>query len=81
MNRLYILVVVIVLVAGVKSILPQSRGSTSSSSATHQSKADRKAEKATAKAAKKASKARGKKSTSTEDAAYALAYMFGRPKA
>lgn len=82
MKRLSILVVAIVLIAGGESIRPQSSDSTLTSGATHQSKMDKKAEKAKAKAAKQASKAqRGKKSTSSQDAAYALAYMFGRTKA
>jgi hypothetical protein len=82
MKRLSILVVAIVLIAGVKPSLPQSSTSTSSSGARNQAKVDKKAERAKAKATKQASRAHvGKKSTSTQDAAYTLAYMFGRPKA
>jgi hypothetical protein len=82
MKPLPILAMAIVLVAGARSSLPQSSTSTSSSGATNQTKVDKKAGKAKAKAAKQASKAQvGKKSTSTQDAAYTLAYMFRRPKA
>jgi uncharacterized protein YgiM (DUF1202 family) len=61
----------------------QSSTSPSSSDASVQTKQDKKAERSKAKAAKAISKAqsgRGKKTTSTQDVAYALAYKKGLPK-
>jgi len=82
MRRFPILVVVIVMFGLAPSGFAQS--STSPSNASVQTKQDKKAEKSTAEAPKGISKAqsgnKGKKTTSTQDVAYALAYKKGLPK-
>ena len=84
MRRFPILVVVIVMFGLAPSGFAQSSSSLSSSNASVQTKQDKKAEKSKAEAAKAILKAhsgrQGKKTTSTQDVAYALAYKKGLPK-
>ena len=84
MRRFPILAVAIVMIGLAPSGFAQSSTSPSSSDASVQTKQDKKAERSKAKAAKAISKAqsgsRGKKTTSTQDVAYALAYKKGLPK-
>ena len=83
MKRLPILVLML-LIGLARESPAQSNGSPNSAPNT-QTKQDRKAEKSKDKAREAASKAqkgtKGKKTTPTQDAAYALAYKFGIPKA
>ena len=84
MRRFPILAVAIVMFGLAPSGFAQSSTSPSSSDAVVQTKQDKKAERSKAKAAKAISKAQSgskeKKTISTQDVAYALAYKKGLPK-
>ena len=84
MRRFPILAVAIVMFGLAPLGFAQTSTSPSSNDASVQTKQDKKAEQSKANAAKAISKSRsgtrGKKATSTQDVAYALAYKKGLPK-
>lgn len=84
MRRFPILAVAFVMFGLAPSGFAQYSTSPSSTDASVQTKQDKKAEKSKAKAAKAISKAqsgsKGKRPTSMQDFAYALAYKKGLPK-